>query len=149
MLGICAGFHCACAGYRKPRSLARVPGGLSIGACTPLLSGKAEKIIDQWRHVCESSCQPFHVEWRDLCSPEVLAKYTENCGLPRVKFEQHYEQAETHAALEADLDLVHDLGIQGFPAPALRSNQRIQMLTLGYRVWPELQPHVQNWLQQE
>ncbi|MGH7042604.1 MAG: hypothetical protein ACREFY_10795, partial [Acetobacteraceae bacterium] len=65
------------------------------------------------------------------------------------EFARHYDEPATREALDADLELVHDLGIQGFPAVALRSDQRIQMLTLGYRAWPELAPHVQNWLQQE
>ncbi len=82
----------------------------------------------------------FYAERRDLSDTEVLAECAERCALTRAEFEQHYEQAETRAALEADLDLVHDLGIQGYPAVALRSDQRIQMLKLVYRAWPELHP---------
>lgn len=91
----------------------------------------------------------FYVERRDLADPAVLADCAAACGLPRDTFLRRLTEPATGAALDEALDLVHALGVRGFPAVALRSDARVQLLTLGYRDWSELAPHVQNWLQQK
>lgn len=166
-----------------------VPGGLSVGARTPLLPAEAAQIVQHWRHVAERTGQPFnfehpvdhttiydsepgcralalmnlarpaatlaylhtlqdafYVERRDLRQREVLSELAAPHGLAEREFEDHFDARTTHDALDADLQLVRDLGIQGFPAVALRHGTRIQLLTVGYRDWAELAPHVGSWL---
>lgn len=89
----------------------------------------------------------FFVERRDMRDPATLRACAEHCGVPG----ELADRADSDAAREAlaeDMRFAQRLGVRGFPAVALRSDARIQLLTLGYRPWKDLAPHVQNWLQQ-
>ena len=90
--------------------------------------------------------QAFYVGRRDLKDPEALADYAQSYGVSRAVFLEKFDAQSTRDAFDEDLHFVHQCGIEGFPSVLLRSGQRIQKLTVGYRPFDVLAPHVARWL---
>lgn len=90
--------------------------------------------------------QAFYVGRRDIKDPEVLADYAQTFGLVRETFIVQLDQAPAREAFAEDLSFVRRCGIEGYPAVLLRSDQRIQRLTVGYQPFESLEPHLRRWL---
>lgn len=91
--------------------------------------------------------QAFYVGRRDLKDPEVLADYAQKFGVARAVFLDKLAQPEAREAFDQDLYFVHRCGVEGFPAVLLRSDARIQRLTVGYQPYEVLEPHLRRWLE--
>lgn len=91
--------------------------------------------------------QAFYVGRRDLKDPEVLADYAQTYGVARAEFLDKLDQGVAVEAFNEDLYFVRRCGIEAFPAVLLRSDARIQRLTVGYQPYEVLQPHLRQWLE--
>lgn len=94
----------------------------------------------------------FFAERRDLSDPVELAAIATACGVTNdgtpAALASRLSGDAADEAFHNDQFLGQALNLRAFPAVALRSEQRYTLLTLGYRSWPELAPHVQSWLEQ-
>jgi putative protein-disulfide isomerase len=91
--------------------------------------------------------QAFYVGRRDLKDPQVLADYAQTYGVARAAFLEKFDQPSTREAFDEDLYFVRRCGVEAFPAVLLRSDARIQRLTVGYQPYEVLEPHLRTWLQ--
>lgn len=90
--------------------------------------------------------QAFYVGRRDLKDAQVLADYAPKFGVARDAFLAQLDQPATREAFDEDLHFVHRCGVEGFPSVLLRSDARIQRLTVGYQPFEVLEPHLRRWL---
>ena len=91
--------------------------------------------------------QAFYVGRRDLKDPEVLADYAQTYGLARAEFLDRFHRPEAVEQLREDVRFARQCGIEAFPAVLLRTDNRIQRLTIGYQPFEVLEPHVRRWLE--
>jgi putative protein-disulfide isomerase len=91
--------------------------------------------------------QAFYVGRRDLKDPEVLADYAHKYGVPRETFLERFSQPASVEALREDVRFARQCGIEAVPSVLLRTDNRIQRLTIGYQPYEVLEPHVSRWLE--
>lgn len=90
--------------------------------------------------------QAWYVGRRDLKDTEVLADYAPKFGLSREQFIEKFDALGAREALNEDVGFVRQCGIEGYPSVLIRTDQRIQRLTIGYQPFEALQPHLKQWL---
>ncbi len=90
--------------------------------------------------------QAWYVGRRDLKQTEVLADYASKFGVSRERFVERFDDVSAREALNDDIGFVRRCGIEGYPSVLLRTDQRIQRLTIGYQPFESLQPFLQKWL---
>lgn len=90
--------------------------------------------------------QAYYVGRRDLKDEQVLADYAVSYGVGRDTFLARFNDPAAREALGEDIHFVRRCGIEGYPSVLLRTDQRIQRLTIGYQPFAELQPFLVRWL---
>ncbi|MGH8516679.1 MAG: DsbA family protein, partial [Panacagrimonas sp.] len=84
---------------------------------------------------------------RDLKDPEVLADYAQKFGVSREAFLARFSRPESVEDLREDVRFARQCGIEAVPSILLRTDNRIQRLTIGYQPFEVLEPHVSRWLE--
>lgn len=90
--------------------------------------------------------QAFYVGRRDLKDPGALADYAQSFGVPRAAFLEKLLQPEAVEGLREDVRFARECGIEAVPSVLLRTDNRIQRLTIGYQPYEVLEPHIRRWL---
>jgi putative protein-disulfide isomerase len=113
---------------------------------------RAVSLVGRERPACvldylRSLHQAFYVGRRDLKDPEVLADYAQTFGIPRAAFLERFHRPEAVECLREDVRFARQCGIEAVPSVLLRTDNRIQRLTIGYQPYEVLEPHVRRWLE--
>lgn len=90
--------------------------------------------------------QTYYVGRRDLKDVEVLADYAPKFGVARARFVELFESEAARERLNDDIRFVRQCGIEGYPSVLIRTDNRIQKLTIGYQPFEALEPIIQRWL---
>ncbi|HEX7381758.1 MAG TPA: DsbA family protein [Nevskiaceae bacterium] len=88
----------------------------------------------------------FYVERKDLSRTEALCDAASACGADADAFARRLAEPDAGKAFDDDLWVTENYGLRSFPTVALRLRQRHVLLTVGYRPWKDLAPHVERWL---
>ncbi|MBK8908431.1 MAG: DsbA family protein [Rhodospirillales bacterium] len=88
----------------------------------------------------------FYAEGRDVTTAATLADIAGEFGIGAEAFADMFAAPDMAAATRADFKLTQSAGISGFPSVILQQADEFAPLTVGYRPFALLQPHLQAWM---
>lgn len=88
----------------------------------------------------------FYADGRDVTKAAVLADIASGFGVDGDAFADMFDAPDMAAATRADFKLTQSAGISGFPSVILQQGDEVAPLTVGYRPFAQLQPHLQAWM---
>ena len=88
----------------------------------------------------------FYMDSRDVTARDTLSGIAQSLGIDPAVFEAVFSASEISDATRADFNLTHALGITGFPTVVVGDDEAQAFLTIGYRPFDALRPHIELWL---
>ena len=88
----------------------------------------------------------FYAENRDITNAKVLTSLAEEAGVKPVDFEEFFPTRKMIYLTASDFFRSQNMGVSGFPTIILRSNEKLNLLSSGYRPFEEIKPKIEDWL---
>ena len=104
---------------------------------------KPEATLDYY----ESIHHAFYVENKDTTKAETFGALANAAGVDGDTFVAAFQSPEAIADTQQDFNVSRQLGITGFPTVVLKDDERLALLTAGYRPFEALQPAIETWLE--
>ncbi len=89
----------------------------------------------------------FYRDNRDVTDEATLAEIAGEFGFDRQQFAEALDHSKTRDATRDDFALTRELGVNGFPSLLAHANDKLKMITMGYRPWSQLMPILDSWLE--
>lgn len=93
--------------------------------------------------------QAFYAENRDVTDKDVLADLAEAVGVERSDFLQFFPTRKMIYLTASDFFRSQSMGVTGFPTVVLRSNEKLSLLSAGFRPFDDIKPHLDQWLESD
>lgn len=91
----------------------------------------------------------FYAENQDITDHDILADLAETAGVDRSLFVETFPTRKMIYLTASDFFRSQSMGVTGFPTVVLRSDDKLSMLTAGYRPFEALKPQLDQWLEYE
>ncbi|MBC8339762.1 MAG: DsbA family protein [Rhodospirillales bacterium] len=91
--------------------------------------------------------QAFYAENQDITDHEVLADLAEKAGVSRDDFVEFFPSRKMIYLTASDFYRSQSMGVSGFPTVILRANEKLSLLSAGFRPFEDLKPHLDQWLE--
>ncbi len=89
----------------------------------------------------------FYRDNRDVTDESTLVDIGNEFGFDRAQFSKALSLDKTHEATQDDFELTRELGVNGFPSLLAHANDKLKMITVGYRPWSQIMPILDSWLE--
>jgi putative protein-disulfide isomerase len=93
--------------------------------------------------------QAFYAENRDVTDDNVLAALAEAAGVDPFDFKEFFPTRKMIYLTASDFFRSQSMGVSGFPTIILRVNEKLSLLSAGYRSFDEIKPQIDGWLEIE
>jgi putative protein-disulfide isomerase len=90
--------------------------------------------------------QAFYTENRDITDASVLVSLAESAGVKSSDFEEFFPTRKMIYLTASDFFRSQSMGVSGFPSIILRANEKLSLLSAGYRPFNDIKPKIDAWL---
>jgi putative protein-disulfide isomerase len=91
--------------------------------------------------------QAFYAENRDITDHDVLVDLAETAGVDRASFVDIFPTRKMIYLTASDFFRSQSMGVTGFPTVVLRTDEKLSLLTAGFRSFEDLKPQLDDWLE--
>ncbi|MDA1090542.1 MAG: DsbA family protein [Proteobacteria bacterium] len=95
-----------------------------------------------------SQHKAFYADNRDITDHVVLADLAEAVGVDRAAFVEAFPTRSMIYLTASDFFRAQRMGATGFPTVVLRTDEKLSLLTAGFRPFETLKPHLDDWFKQ-
>ncbi|HJO71548.1 MAG: DsbA family protein [Rhodospirillales bacterium] len=88
----------------------------------------------------------FYVDGEDTTDPATLGRLAEEFGVDRKAFAEEFASDDMKRATLEDFQFSRRLGVTGFPTVVVNDHRGYAYLSMGFRSFEALQPHLETWL---
>jgi len=93
--------------------------------------------------------QAFYAENRDITDTDVLTDLAEASDVKRADFLEFFPTRKMIYLTASDFFRSQSMGVTGFPTVVLRSNEKLSLLSAGFRPFVDIKPHLDQWLESD
>lgn len=95
----------------------------------------------------EAVSRSFYTENKDTTDLETFKPLAVEAGVDPDEFAKNFSSSEMNLATQNDFQFCQSLGISGFPTVVVREDDKMALLTNGYRPFDILEPAIDGWLE--
>ena len=86
------------------------------------------------------------MDGEDTTDPATLGRLAEEFGVDRKAFAEEFASDDMKRATLEDFQFSRRLGVTGFPTVVVNDHRGYAYLSMGFRSFEALQPHLETWL---
>jgi putative protein-disulfide isomerase len=91
----------------------------------------------------------FYAENRDVTDADVLSDLAEAAGVDRADFLEFFPTRKMIYLTASDFFRSQSMGVSGFPTVILRTDEKLSLLSAGFRPFEDIKPHLDQWLESD
>lgn len=88
----------------------------------------------------------FYAHGMNVTQADVLAKLAEDHRVSKETFFDRFDSKENRLKTQSHFEITRQSGVRGFPTVLLQVEDRVTVLTHGYRSFEDLRPVIDRWL---
>jgi len=92
--------------------------------------------------------EAFYALGRNITQPDTLAELAEQHNIEKTVFLDRFRSDDTQKKTQTHFQIARESGVRGFPTVVLQNGTTGTVLTNGYRSFGEVQPTIDQWLEQ-
>ena len=90
--------------------------------------------------------EAFYACGMNVTQADVLAKLAEDHRVSKETFLDRFDSQESRLKTQSHFEITRQSGVRGFPTVLLQVEDRVTVLTHGYRSFEDLRPVIDRWL---